>query len=238
MGKITFKNIIDEIENNNSVYNDEIKKIDKVQKQITDVGMFRFSELEAQNKAIEKMFNEFNMDVNSNSYIFKNSDNDPKVKTLEFLSPIQIKNAILFVKDFIFNSPVRFKTIFHTIDNSFIELHMLPYDFRADYIEEIKFMNYQDKSLFKAMNNEKFEYYDIVNGDVGILYKKVDTDYTDFVDQEGYINFKTNHRKDKVLCRYTPISNEFIKTIDNKITSVTLILDKQIDNEIVLSISI
>ena len=166
MGKITFKNIIDEIENNNSVYNSEIKKIDKVKNQIVNVSVFRFSELEAQNKAIEKMFNEFNMDVNSNSYIFKNADNDPKIKTLEFLSPIQIKNAILFVDDFIFNSPIRFKSVFQTIDNSYIEVHMLPYDFRADYIEEIKFMNYQDKSLFRAMNNEKFEYYDIVNGEV------------------------------------------------------------------------
>lgn len=238
MGKITLKSIIDTIESENEVFNKEMKKLVENNSKIKSIPRFRFSELEAQNQTIEKMFQEFNIGVNNNSYIFKNSD-DPVVKTLEFTTPIFIKEAVLFVNGLVYENPIRFKVVLHTIDNEIIETHMMPYEFRGDYIEEIKFMANQKKSLFKAMNNEEFEYYDIVNNSgVGYLYKKTDFNYTDFVDQDGYINFKTEHRKDKVLCKYTPISSEFVKTINERITSISLVLDKEYNEEIKLNITI
>lgn len=236
MEKISLKKTIDEIENQNTSLKKEVNKIYKDYSKLESILPFKFAELEAQNKVIDKMFYEFNIGKNSNSYEFKNTD-DELVKIINFNVPLLVNECVLFVEDMVYNNPVRFKMAFHTIDNKVIEVEMIPYEFRGEYIEEVKFMNGQKLSLFRSVNNEKQEYYDITTSNVGSQYKKSDIDYTEIIREDGYIEFKTNHRKDKVLCKYTPISSEFIKSIGERITSVNLIMDKRLDRRIALKTS-
>lgn len=190
----------------------------------------------AQNDILNKMFEEFNVDTNSFIYKFSNTD-DQRVKNIIFEKPIYIKEALMNIKDFIYDKLVTFKMTFYTIDNASISYYMLPYEFRAEYIEEIKFSLGQNKSNFKTINNEKLIFYDVVkNSNEDIKLNKLSTNYCDKIDEEGYIIFNTTHKKDKLAVKYTPISSEFKRAINNKITSVTLEIDNNISNEIILSV--
>lgn len=190
----------------------------------------------AQYDILENMYNEFNIDSNSYIYIFSNTDN-PRVRKIVFEKPLYIKNSLITIDNFVYNKLVKFKVTFYTIDNSSITYYMLPYEFRGDYIEEIKFSFGQDRSNFKTINNDKLIFYDILkssNGDIKL--NKTNIDYHERIDEEGYIIFNTTHKKDKLAIKYTPISSEFIKNINDKITSVTLELDNDIPNEIILTV--
>lgn len=190
----------------------------------------------AQYDILENMYNEFNIDSNSYIYKFSNTDN-PRVRKIVFEKPLYIKNSLITIDNFVYNKLVKFKVTFYTIDNSSITYYMLPYEFRGDYIEEIKFSFGQDRSNFKTINNDKLIFYDILkssNGDIKL--NKTNIDYHERIDEEGYIIFNTTHKKDKLAIKYTPISSEFIKNINDKITSVTLELDNDISNEIILTV--
>lgn len=203
---------------------------------LRDIPVDLLEKVKSQNKLLDSMYDEFNMD--SNSYIYKFSNtNDPKVKTVIFDRPIYIKDVTLKVDNFIYSKLNKFKVTFYTIDNSSVTMYMLPYEFRGEYIEEIKFSNGQTKSNFKTINNNKLYFYDIIKGSSGdIRLQKLETDYSEYIDEEGFIIFNTQHKKDKLGVKYTPISSEFIKTINDKITSVTLELDNDISNKIELNI--
>ena len=190
----------------------------------------------AQNDILNNMYDEFNIDTNSYIYKFSATDN-PRVRNITFEKPLYIKEALMTVDDFIYDKLVKFKMTFYTIDNASITCYMLPYEFRGNYIEEIKFSFGQDKSNFKTINNDKLIFYDILkssNGDIKL--NKTNIDYHERIDEEGYIIFNTTHKKDKLAIKYTPISSEFIKNINDKITSVTLELDNDIPNEIILTV--
>ena len=190
----------------------------------------------AQYDILENMYNEFNIDSNSYIYKFSNTDN-PRVRKIVFEKPLYIKNSLITIDNFVYNKLVKFKVTFYTIDNSSITYYMLPYEFRGDYIEEIKFSFGQDRSNFKTINNDKLIFYDILkssNGDIKL--NKTNIDYHERIDEEGYIIFNTTHKKDKLAIKYTPISSEFIKNINDKITSVTLEFDDDISNEIILTV--
>lgn len=190
----------------------------------------------AQYDILENMYNEFNIDSNSYIYKFSNTDN-PRVRKIVFEKPLYIKDSLITIDNFVYNKLVKFKVTFYTIDNSSITYYMLPYEFRGDYIEEIKFSFGQDRSNFKTINNDKLIFYDILkssNGDIKL--NKTNIDYHERIDEEGYIIFNTTHKKDKLAIKYTPISSEFIKNINDKITSVTLELDNDISNEIILTV--
>ena len=219
-------------------YNDLSNKSMYFNKEISlrDIPIDLLEKVKSQNKLLEDMYNEFNMDSNSFVYKFSNTD-DPKVKTIIFNKPIYIKDTSLKVENFIYSKLNKFKVTFYTIDNSSITLYMIPYEFRGEYIEEIKFSNGQTKSNFKTINNNKLYFYDIIKESSGdIRLQKLETDYSEYIDEEGYIVFNTQHKKDKLGVKYTPISSEFIKTINDKITSVTLELDSDISNKIELNI--
>ena len=122
----------------------------------------------AQYDILENMYNEFNIDSNSYIYKFSNTDN-PRVRKIIFEKPLYIKNSLITIDNFVYNKLVKFKVTFYTIDNSSITYYMLPYEFRGDYIEEIKFSFGQDRSNFKTINNDKLIFYDILkssNGDI------------------------------------------------------------------------
>ena len=223
--------IIKTVERYNSISNNLIKPIE-----IKDIPIDLVEKTKSQNTMLENLFNEFNMDKNSFVYKFTNTQ-DNRVKTIVFENPLYIKNASLKIDDFIFNKLIRFKVTFFTIDNASITHYMLPYEFRGDYIEEIKFMFNQKKSNFKTVNNDKLVFYDIVKNSLGqIDLQKLKTDYSEYIDEEGYIIFNTQHKKDKLGVKYTPISSEFIKEINDKITSVTLEIDNEISNNIELEV--
>ena len=223
--------IIKTVERYNSISNNLIKPIE-----IKDIPIDLVEKTKSQNTMLENLFNEFNMDKNSFVYKFTNTQ-DNRVKTIVFENPLYIKNTSLKIDDFIFNKLIRFKVTFFTIDNASITHYMLPYEFRGDYIEEIKFMFNQKKSNFKTVNNDKLVFYDIVKNSLGqIDLQKLKTDYSEYIDEEGYIIFNTQHKKDKLGVKYTPISSEFIKEINDKITSVTLEIDNEISNNIELEV--
>ena len=223
--------IIKTVERYNYISNNLIKPIE-----IKDIPIDLVEKTKSQNTMLENLFNEFNMDKNSFVYKFTNTQ-DNRVKTIVFENPLYIKNTSLKIDDFIFNKLIRFKVTFFTIDNASITHYMLPYEFRGDYIEEIKFMFNQKKSNFKTVNNDKLVFYDIVKNSLGqIDLQKLKTDYSEYIDEEGYIIFNTQHKKDKLGVKYTPISSEFIKEINDKITSVTLEIDNEISNNIELEV--
>lgn len=223
--------IVKTIERYNSISNNLINKIE-----LKDIPVDLVEKTKSQNTMLENMYNEFNM--NSNSFIYKfTNTNDTKVKTITFQNPLYIKEAALKIDNFIYNNLVRFKVTFYTIDNASITHYMLPYEFRGDYIEEIKFSSGQKKSNFKTINNDKLIFYDIVKNSLGQTdLQKLNTDYHEYIDEEGYIIFNTQHKKDKLGIKYTPISSEFIKTVNDKITSVTLEIDTDINYDIELNI--
>ena len=223
--------IIKTIEKYNDISNSLIKKID-----IKDIPVDLIEKTKSQNIILNNMYDEFNMDSNSFIYKFSNT-NDPRVKTIIFNKPIYIKDTSLKVENFIYSKLVKFKITFYTIDNSSITMYMLPYEFRGEYIEEIKLSNGQTKSNFKTINNDKLIFYDIIKNSLGhIDLQKLETNYSEYIDEEGYIIFNTQHKKDKLGVKYTPISSEFIKPINDKITSVTLEVDNDIPNNIELNI--
>lgn len=223
--------IINTIENYNKIIN-------KLEPNfiLKDIPVNLIVKAKAQNDILNSMYEEFNIDTNSYIYKFSTADN-PRVRNITFEKPIYIKEALITVSEFIYNKLVKFKMTFYTIDNASITCYMLPYEFRGNYIEEIKFSFGQDKSNFKTINNDKFLFYDIIknaNGEVSL--QRIETDYHERIDEEGYIIFNTAHKKDKLAIKYTPISSEFIKIINDKITSVTLELDNDISNEVILTV--
>lgn len=223
--------IIKTIERYNTLSNNLIKPID-----IKDIPMDLVEKTKSQNVMLEEMFNEFNMDKNSFIYKFTNTQ-DTKVKTITFETPLYIKEAALKIDNFIYDNLIKFKVTFFTLDNTSITHYMLPYEFRGDYIEEIKFMYGQTKSNFKTVNNDKLIFYDIVKNSLGeIDLQKLSTNYSEYIDEDGYIVFNTTHKKDKLGVKYTPISSEFIKPVLDKITSVTLEIDRELSNNIELEV--
>ena len=236
MGKITLKNIVNKLEEENKYFNKCIKGLEDKIYRSEEESEIKLIQLKAQNELLGNMFKEFNMNENSYVYEFKNTTNT-NVKTIDFVEPIQINKVSLNVFDFIYTSPIRLKVTFNTIDMKAITVEMLPFDFRGEYIEEIKFYKEQKKSLFKCLSSEKLEYFDIIKiDDETNRYVKLETDYTEKIDEEGYIEFNTNHKKDRVLCKYTPIKDEFIKSINSKITSISLEIDKKMNKKINLNI--
>lgn len=223
--------IINTIEKYNKIVNDLEPNIE-----LKEIPVNLLVKAKAQNDILNNMYNEFNIDSNSYIYKFSNTDN-PRVRKIVFEKPLYIKNSLITIDNFVYNKLVKFKVTFYTIDNSSITYYMLPYEFRGDYIEEIKFSFGQDRSNFKTINNDKLIFYDILkssNGDIKL--NKTNIDYHERIDEEGYIIFNTTHKKDKLAIKYTPISSEFIKNINDKITSVTLELDNYISNEIILTV--
>lgn len=223
--------IINTIEKYNKIVNSLEHNIE-----LKEIPVNLIVKAKAQYDILENMYNEFNIDSNSYIYKFSNTDN-PRVRKIVFEKPLYIKNSLITIDNFVYNKLVKFKVTFYTIDNSSITYYMLPYEFRGDYIEEIKFSFGQDRSNFKTINNDKLIFYDILkssNGDIKL--NKTNIDYHERIDEEGYIIFNTTHKKDKLAIKYTPISSEFIKNINDKITSVTLELDNDISNEIILTV--
>lgn len=203
---------------------------------LKDIPVNLLVKAKAQNDILDNMYNEFNIDSNSYIYKFSTTDN-PRVRNITFEKPIYMKEILMTVKDFIYDKLVKFKITFYTIDNASITCYMLPYEFRGDYIEEIKFSFGQSKSNFKTINNDKFLFYDIMkNANNEVYLQRTEIDYHERIDEEGYIIFNTTHKKDKLAIKYTPISSEFRKTINDKITSATLELDNDISNEIILTV--
>lgn len=225
------KSIINALERYNTLSNESIKLVE-----LQEVPADLIAKTQAQNEILENMFNEFNMDNNSFVYKFTNTT-DTKVKTITFESPVYIGKAAMKIDDFIYSNLVRFKMTFYTIDNASITYFMLPYEYRGEYIEEIKFNAGQTRSNFKTINNNKLVFYDIVKNSLGeIDLQKLSVDYHDSINDEGYILFNTQHKKDKLAIKYTPISSEFIREVNDRITSVTLEVDNDIPNEIVLNV--
>ena len=223
--------VIKTIERYNTISNGLIKPIE-----LKDIPLDLVEKTKSQNIMLNEMFYEFNMDKNSFVYKFSNTQ-DTKVKTITFENPLYISEACLKIDNFIYDKLIKFKVTFYTIDNSSISFYMLPYEFRGEYIEEIKFMYGQTQSHFKTINNDKFIYYDIIKNSLGgVDLQKLQTDYTEYIDDDGYIVFNTTHKKDKLAIKYTPISSEFIKSVKDKITSVTLEIDNDISNNIELEI--
>jgi hypothetical protein len=223
--------VINTIEKYNKIVNELEPNIE-----LKEIPVNLLVKAKAQNDILNNMYNEFNIDTNSYIYKFSNTDN-PRVKNINFEKPLFIKEALITVNNFIYDKLVKFKITFYTIDNSSVTYYMLPYEFRGDYIEEIKFSFGQDRSNFKTINNDKFLFYDIIKNSEGdISLQKTNIDYHETIDEEGYIIFNTTHKKDKLVIKYTPISSEFKKIINDKITSVTLELDNDISNEIILSV--
>ena len=225
---------INEIINKLETLNDEINNEVNYKKELPVVNYEVLKQLENQNSLINNLVDEFNLGTNSLIYKFKNTD-DSKVKMISFASPVYFNEVYLVVNNFIYTELVKFKVTFHTIDNLALSFNMLPYDFRGEYYERIKFYSGQKKSDFKTINSDKVYYYDIVKTDGNNeVLKKVEFDYTDYIDDEGYIVFKQGHKKDVVAIKYTPISSSFKTLINDRITSITLELDKDINNEIEL----
>ena len=223
--------VINTIEKYNKIVNELEPNIE-----LKEIPVNLLVKAKAQNDILNNMYNEFNIDTNSYIYKFSNTDN-PRVKNINFEKPLFIKEALITVNNFIYDKLVKFKMTFYTIDNSSVTYYMLPYEFRGDYIEEIKFSFGQDRSNFKTINNNKFLFYDIIKNSEGdISLQKTNIDYHETIDEEGYIIFNTTHKKDKLVIKYTPISSEFKKIINDKITSVTLELDNDISNEIILNV--
>lgn len=223
--------MIKTVERYNAISNSLIKPIT-----VKDIPIDLMEKTKSQNEILEKMFNEFNMDKNSFIYKFINTQ-DTRIKTINFEKPFYIKEAALKISDFIYDKPISFKVTFFTIDNASVTHYMLPYDFRGEYIEETKFLYGQKKSNFKTINNDKFVFYDIgkkVTGEIELT--KLKTNFSEYIDEEGYIVFNTRHKKDKLGIKYTPISSEFIKEIKDKITSITLEVDSEVTNGIELEI--
>lgn len=220
------------LEKYNDIINNELNKSDE-----TPIPRYEsINQLEHQNELINNLVNEFNLGTNSLVYKFKNTD-DSKVKNITFSSPMFLEDVYLFINNFIYTDLVKFKVTFYTIDNMAITKYMLPYDFRGEYIERIKFYTGQTKSDFKTINSDRVYYYDIVkNSDNNEILKKLDFDYTEEIDDEGYIIFKKDHKKDILAVKYTPISSSFTTEINDRITSITLELDKDINYEIELRI--
>lgn len=227
------KEAINNLEEYNNIINEEINNI----YEIAIPKYEKINQLEHQNELINNLINEFNLGTNSLIYKFKNTD-DSKVKNITFSSPVFLENVYLIINNFIYTDLVKFKVTFYTIDNMAITKYMLPYDFRGEYIERIKFYSGQLKSDFKTINSDRVYYYDIVkNNDNNEILKKLEFDYTEEIDDEGYIIFKQDHKKDILAVKYTPISSSFTVEINDRITSITLELDKDINYEIELRIS-
>lgn len=223
--------IINTIEKYNKIVNDLEPNIE-----LKEIPVNLLVKAKAQNDILNNMYDEFNIDTNSYIYKFSATDN-PRVRNITFEKPLYIKEALMTVDDFIYDKLVKFKMTFYTIDNASITCYMLPYEFRGNYIEEIKFSFGQDKSNFKTINNDKFIFYDITkNSEGNVSLQKTNIDYHKIIDEEGYVIFNTTHKKDKIAIKYTPISSEFKKTINDKITSITLELDNDISNEVILTI--
>lgn len=225
------KEIINNLEDFNNIINEELN-----QKYEIDIPRYdNIDRLEHQNELINNLVNEFNLGTNSQIYKFKNTD-DNKIKNIIFSSPMFLEKIYLYIDNFIYTNLVKFKVTFYTIDNMAITRYMLPYDFRGEYIERIKFYTGQVKSDFKTINSDKVFYYDIIKNSDNEILKKLEFDYTEEIDDEGYIIFKKDHKKDILAVKYTPISSSFTTEINDRITSITLELDKDINYEIELRI--
>ena len=221
---------IKKLETLNIEINNEVNK----KEELPVISYEILQQLENQNLLINNLIDEFNLGTNSLVYKFKNTE-DSKVKIISFASPVYFDEVYLVVNNFIYTELVKFKITFHTIDNIALSFYMLPYDFRGEYYERVKFYSGQKKSDFKTINSDKVYYYDVVKTDGNNeVLKKVEFDYTDYIDDEGYIVFKQGHKKDVVAIKYTPISSSFKTYINDRISSVTLELDKEINNEIEL----
>lgn len=233
MSKITLSKIIAMSEEINRDYNYKTQKYEQSLKAIPEIPDIVLTELKAQNELLDNLFCEFNIEKNSFVYYFRDSNSNENVKVIDFVDPIHITEATLFVENFIYSKPVRFKVTFHYIDNTSQTVEMLPHDFRGDYIEEIKFNKKQKESLFRCLNSEKLTFFEVISdGNGEERYKKINKNYGRNINEEGFIEFDTNHKLDRLICKYTPISSEFKRNIDNKVTSIVIELDKNISNEI------
>lgn len=203
---------------------------------IEDIPIEYITKAKCQNDLLNNLYDEFTLKDNTNSYTFINT-NDPNVKVINFNNPIMIKEASLIIDNFVFEKLNSFKVVFYTIDNTAITLNMLPFDFRGDYIEEVKFNLGQNKSLFKTVNSDQIIVFDILkSANDEVQLQKIEDIYIDKIDEEGFIVFNTDHRKDKIAIKYTPIASEFTRNINDKITSVSLKTSCSINNKITLNI--
>lgn len=225
-------NVINKIEN----LNNEVNKLDCVLS-LEDIPEENITKAQSQYDMLEDMFKDFN--TKDNSFIFRfKTTNNPNIRTIEFDKPKYINQVTLDVDNFVYDKLVDFKLIFYTLDNSAITYYMLPYNFRGEYLEEIKFFAGQKKSRFKTVNNYKILYYDIVKQpDDSFILSPTKIEYHTEINEYGYIIFNDKTRKDKICCRYSPISSEFKKNINDKITSVVLETTMPIVNNISLKFS-
>lgn len=226
------RKIIDNLEKENTSFNSSFENFQK-NKKIAPIPTNKLLEVKSQKKLIEELYSKFNMKNNVFSYKFVDDMQNEKLKTINFERPVFINEVSLHIEDFIYSKPMRLKAIFNTIDKEVIILHMIPFDFRGEYIEEVKFFQGQKLSLHKTSSSEKQYYYSVGGGfdSKDFTYSKDEKDYTLGVTDEGYIEFDNNHRKDRTVCRYTPSSSEFIKILKKYITSVTLETDYPLKNK-------
>lgn len=220
------RKIINNLEKENTDFNSSFDKFKKTKK-IPPIPNNKLLEVKSQKKLIEELYSKFNMKNNTFTYKFIDDMQNEKLKTINFDRPVFINELSLHIEDFVYSTPMRLKVIFNTIDKEVIILHMIPFDFRGEYIEEVKFFQGQKLSLHKTSSSEKQNYYSVAGNfdNEDFTYSKDEKDYTMGITDEGYIEFDDNHRKDRVVCKYTPSSNEFIKVLNKYITSITLETD-------------